>query len=96
MRSYYVYMLASKPYGTLYIGVTRDLLRRGAEHREGTAGGFTKRYGVNRLVWFEEHNDIRVAIQREKSLKKWPRQWKINLLERSNPHWDDLFASFRP
>jgi putative endonuclease len=96
MRSYYVYMLASKPYGTLYIGVTRDLFRRGAEHREGVAAGFTKRYGVKQLVWFEEHNDVRAAIQREKSLKKWPRQWKINLRERSNPYWDDLFANFRP
>jgi len=91
MRSSYVYMLANKPYGTLYIGVTGDLIRRAFQHREGAVQGFTKRYDVKRLVWFEEHGDIRAAITREKTLKKWPRQWKINLIEESNPHWADLF-----
>jgi putative endonuclease len=92
MRSSYVYILASKPYGTLYIGVTGDLIRRTFEHRNGAVEGFTKRYDVKRLVWFEEHADIIAAIAREKTLKKWPRQWKINLIERDNPHWADLFA----
>ena len=91
MRSSYVYMLASKLYGTLYIGVTGDLIRRIYQHREGSVEGFTKQYDVKRLVWFEQHEDIRAAIAREKTLKKWPRQWKINLIEETNPHWMDLY-----
>jgi len=89
-HNYYVYIMASRPYGTLYTGVTNDVAHRSAQHRGGQIPGFTKRYKVNRLVWFERFDDIRLAIQREKSIKRWPRQWKINLIERENPHWDDL------
>ena len=86
-----VYMMASRKHGTLYIGVTSELIQRVVEHREGLRGGFTEAYGVKRLVWFERHESIVAAIQREKSLKRYPRQWKINLIERDNPNWDDLF-----
>jgi len=87
-------MMASGQHGTLYIGVTSDLLNRVAQHRDGTLGGFTRRYGVKRLVWFELHDDIVTAIQREKSLKKYRREWKVNLIERENPKWADLYPSF--
>ncbi|HEX4712402.1 GIY-YIG nuclease family protein [Phenylobacterium sp.] len=87
-----VYIMADRMRGTLYIGVTSDLIRRVWEHREGVLPGFTKRYGLKRLVWHESFEDMSNAIQREKSLKRWPRQWKINLIERENPHWDDLYA----
>jgi putative endonuclease len=93
MRDAFVYMLASKPYGTIYIGVTGDLIRRGGQHREGAIEGFSKRYDVKRLVWFETTPNIAAAIQREKTLKHWPRAWKISLIERHNPNWDDLFDS---
>ena len=93
MHHYFVYLLASKPYGTLYIGVTNDLIRRVGEHRDGTASVFTRRYGVHRLVWFEHWHSIEGAIQRETSMKRWPRGWKINLIERHNPRWDDLYSS---
>lgn len=86
-----VYIMASRKYGTLYIGVTSDLANRVAQHREGVMDGFTKRYGVKRLVWFERHDSIVVAIQREKSLKKWKRRWKVDLIEMNNPDWNDLF-----
>jgi putative endonuclease len=86
-----VYMLASRRHGTLYIGVTSDLISRVAQHRDGALGGFTKRYDVKRLVWFERHDAITLAIRREKSLKKYKREWKINLIERENPGWADLF-----
>ena len=88
---YFVYMLSSKPQGTLYIGITNDLLRRVTEHREGLVPGFTKKYGVKRLVWFERHGDIRGAIAREKKLKRWRRDWKRSLIETDNPHWADLY-----
>jgi len=88
-----VYMMASRKHGTLYIGVTGTLVQRINEHREGLRAGFTKHYGVKRLVWFERHEGVVTAIQREKSLKKYPRQWKINLIERENPNWDDLFPA---
>ena len=88
-----VYMLTDRMRGTLYIGVTSQLSRRMWEHREGPYRGFTKTYGLKRLVWYEPFEDMSIAIQREKSLKRWPRQWKINLIERDNPHWDDLYAS---
>ena len=90
---YFVYILASQPQGTLYIGVTNDLRRRIEEHREGTASVFTNRYGVTMLVWYEQFANIETAIQREKSLKRWPRDWKMNLIERENPHWTDLYPS---
>ncbi|MBI1200192.1 MAG: GIY-YIG nuclease family protein [Phenylobacterium sp.] len=89
-----VYIMASGKHGTLYIGVTSDLLGRVSQHREGLIGGFTKRHGVKRLVWFELHDDILTAIHHEKRLKKYKREWKINLIERDNPNWDDLFPQF--
>ena len=88
---YYVYILASRIGGTLYIGVTNDLLRRVGEHREGVVAGFTKKYGVKRLVYFETFDDVDAAIAREKQLKGWNRVWKIRLIEKDNPNWDDLF-----
>ncbi|HVJ36071.1 MAG TPA: GIY-YIG nuclease family protein [Terriglobia bacterium] len=93
MRDAFVYMLASRPLGTIYIGVTGDLVRRCAEHRAGTIDGFTNRYEIKRLVWFESTPNISAAIQREKTLKHWPRTWKVALIEKNNPHWDDLFHS---
>jgi putative endonuclease len=90
-RTYWVYILASKLGGTLYIGVTNDLVRRVYEHRMGLADGFTKKYGIHRLVYFEPYSDIESAIQREKRLKKWKRAWKVQLIEQANPNWDDLY-----
>ena len=90
MKTYYVYMLASKRNGTLYIGVTNDLIRRVYEHKQGLVEGFTKKYKVDRLVFFEETNDVETAITREKQMKKWNRQWKIELIEKNNPEWKDL------
>lgn len=92
-RHYYVYILASKIGGTLYIGVTNDLVRRVYEHRENLAAGFTKKYEVHRLVYFEQHDNIEAAIQWEKRLKKWNRRWKIQLIEETNPNWSDLYPS---
>ena len=91
MRSSYVYILASKRNGTLYVGVTSDLVRRIWEHKNNLADGFTKRYRVHDLVWCEEHGTIQDAIQREKNIKEWKRAWKIELIERSNPLWRDLY-----
>ena len=79
--------------GTLYVGVTNDLARRVWEHREGLADGFTKKYGLKRLVYAEPHADIRFALQREKNLKHWSRAWKVRLILETNPNWDDLFDS---
>lgn len=92
MREYnfFVYLMASRWNGTLYCGVTNDLLRRVVEHRDGAAEGFTAKYGVSRLVWFEQHSDINEAIQREKRIKKWNREWKVALIEKENPEWRDL------
>lgn len=84
------YILASKRNGTLYIGVTSDLIRRMHEHRTGSVAGFTREYGIKRLMWFERHDTMEEAILREKRLKKWNRAWKITLIEDLNPHWDDL------
>src|SRR3569833_2890402 len=86
-----VYIMASRKHGTLYVGVTSDLRNKIAQHREGSGSGFTQRYGVKRLVWYELHEAIADAIQRETSLKRYKREWKINLVERHNPNWDDLF-----
>ena len=94
-RQYYVYILASKPNGTLYIGMTNNLARRVWEHRQGLVGGFTKRYKVHRLVYCECFARPREAIQREKRLKKWNRAWKIQLIESSNPDWEDLYETVR-
>ena len=85
-----VYITASGRNGTLYIGVTSDLINRSFDHRNGVKPGFTSRYGVKDLVYFEQHGDIHAAIKREKTLKKWSRQWKVNLIERDNPRWTDL------
>ena len=93
MKGGWVYIMTNRPNGTLYVGVTADLARRVWEHREGSVEGFTKRYGLRRLVHAEWHEDIRDAIQREKNLKHWPRAWKLSLIGRSNPHWDDLYDS---
>lgn len=88
---YFVYMLASRRNGTLYIGVTNALMRRTFEHMNDLMDGFTKKYGVHRLVWFENYDNIDVAIAREKQLKGWNRAWKIKLIEKSNPGWNDLY-----
>jgi putative endonuclease len=86
-----VYMMASGQHGTIYVGVTSNLILRISQHREGVMDGFTRRYGVTRLVWFETYDSIVEAIQREKSLKKYKREWKVNLIERTNPKWADLY-----
>ena len=83
--------MASKRNGTLYIGVTSDLLKRIWEHKNNLVDGFTKRYGVHQLVWYELHESIESAILREKHLKEWKRKWKLQLIEKSNPEWQDLF-----
>ena len=90
-KSYYVYILASKRDGTLYIGVTSNLVKRAWQHREGLVDGFTKTYNVKRLVWFEAHEDVTAAITREKQIKKWNRAWKIDLIQEHNPQWRDLY-----
>ena len=92
MLGYFVYILASGQDGTLYVGVTNDLVRRVAEHREGGIAGFTAKYGVKRLVWYEIHDSVEAAIRREKRLKKWSRAWKVALIEEANPQWQDLWA----
>ena len=88
---FWVYILASQPGGTLYVGVTNNLVRRIFEHREGLVRGFTKRYGVKMLVYFEQHETAIAAIQREKNIKHWPREWKIDLIVCKNPDWRDLY-----
>ena len=88
---YYVYILASKPHGTLYVGVTNDLTRRVHEHRIGAVAGFTKKHGIKQLVYFESSESAEGAIYREKLIKRWPRDWKRNLIERENPQWRDLY-----
>ncbi|HEX3485924.1 MAG TPA: GIY-YIG nuclease family protein [Micropepsaceae bacterium] len=92
MMQYCVYILASRHYGTLYTGVTSDLARRVHQHKSDLLRGFTSRYRVHNLVWFETHADIREAIRREKQIKGWNRAWKIRLIERGNPDWDDLYG----
>jgi len=92
-KQMYVYILASKKNGTLYIGVTNDLVRRVYQHRENLIDGFTKEYGVHRLVYFEIYDDPERAIQREKTMKRYVRQWKINLIEQDDPDWTDLYES---
>ncbi len=88
---FFVYLLASEPYGTLYIGLTTNLSRRVWEHKNKLVPGFTAKYGVDRLVWFEIHDDREAALRREKQLKEWNRDWKINLIESNNRHWVDLY-----
>jgi putative endonuclease len=91
--SFYVYLLASRRYGTLYLGVTNDLVRRVYEHKTKAVPGFTVRYEVDRLVWYETYDEPVPAITREKELKKWRRDWKIRLIEEQNPEWRDLYQT---
>ena len=93
MRQGYVYILASKRNGTLYIGVTTDLAARIFAHRNGTGSAFTKKYGVKILVWYETYDMVTDAIQRETTLKHWLRKWKLKLIEKTNPNWEDLYES---
>ena len=91
MAGGYVYILTNRPNGILYVGVTNDLIRRVFEHRSGFVDGFTKRYGLKRLVYFERFDNIRDAIQREHNIKHWPRTWKVRKILVDNPDWDDLY-----
>ena len=91
MKMGFIYILASKRNGTLYTGVTSNLLKRVAEHKRRLAEGFSKKYGVQMLVYYEVYDDIRDAIAREKQLKRWKREWKLDLIEGFNPHWRDLY-----
>ena len=91
MKGGWVYILTNKRNGTLYVGVTSEIARRAWEHREGVAEGFTRRYGLKYLVYVEHHAEIADAIHREKRIKTWPRAWKINLIQSSNPDWKDLY-----
>ncbi|MCC7036862.1 MAG: GIY-YIG nuclease family protein [Alphaproteobacteria bacterium] len=92
-NQYFVYILASKKRGTLYIGVTSDLVKRVYEHKNKLAEGFTKKYNVSQLVYFESSGDVKAAIQREKQLKDWKRDWKMELIEKDNPDWLDLYST---
>ena len=87
----WVYLMSNRRNGTLYVGSSTHLARRTWEHREGVVDGFTKQYGLKRLVYFERHDDIRTARQREQTIKHWPRSWKVRLIHRDNPEWDDLY-----
>ena len=93
MKNYYVYILSSEQNGTIYTGVTSDIVKRVYEHRNGVVEGFTKKYGVHNLVWFETHNSAVTAINRERQIKKWKRAWKLNLIEEQNPQWTDLYEN---
>ena len=93
MTSFYVCLLASRRHGTIYLGVTNDLVRRVYQHKAKVLPGFTSRYGADRLVWFEIYDDPATAISREKELKKWRRDWKIRLIEEQNPEWRDLYET---
>ena len=94
--TYYVYILASRRNGTLYVGVTNDLVRRVYEHKQGVVPGFTKKHEVHHLVHFELFGEIAEAIAREKRLKRWLRKWKLELIEKTNPTWRDLYEDFTP
>jgi putative endonuclease len=93
MAGGYVYILTNRPNGILYVGVTNDLIRRVFEHRSGFVEGFTKRYGLKRLIYFEKFDDIRDAIQREHNIKHWSRAWKVRTIVAANPDWDDLYPT---
>ena len=92
MRRYYIYIMSNQPNGTLYIGVTSNLIKRVYEHKYASLDSFTKKYGLKRLVYYEECSDVGSAIQREKNLKNWKRDWKIKLIEHGNPSWNDLWS----
>ena len=89
----YTYIITNKKYGTLYIGVTSNLVKRIYEHKQKIVSGFSKQYNLNKLIYFETHNSIEDAIKREKQLKNWQRQWKIDLIEKENPNWNDLYET---
>ncbi len=93
---FFVYLLASRHYGTLYVGSTIYLARRVWEHKTRAVPGFTAKYGVDRLVWFEVHETLEAALIRERQIKRWKRDWKINRIESENPHWVDLYLSLSP
>jgi putative endonuclease len=90
-RQFYVYILTNQRYGTLYVGITNDLIRRVWEHKNNVVKGFTHEHGLHRLVWYEVHATAYEAITREKRIKKWHRDWKVNLIQEANPGWDDLY-----
>ena len=92
MSTHYVYILASRQYGTLYVGVTNDLIQRVYAHKNNFVKGFTSKYGVHKLVYFEQCEDFESAVQREKHIKEWKRKWKIELIEKRNPEWRDLYG----
>jgi putative endonuclease len=92
-RAYWVYMMASRRNGTLYVGVTNNLARRASEHRSGKGSEFVTKYQVTQLVWYEGYHDVNEAIAREKQLKKWERRWKLELIEKMNPEWNDLYLT---
>jgi putative endonuclease len=93
MKTFYVYILCSKRNGTLYVGVTSDLVKRIYEHKNNLVEGFTKKYSVHRLAWYETHESAESAITREKQIKKWKRVWKLKMIEQNNPDWNDLFGN---
>jgi putative endonuclease len=92
-KAYYVYILASAPYGTLYVGMTSDLVQRVWQHKEELVEGFTKEHQIKQLVWYEVHAEALPAITREKRIKRWNRDWKVNLIQEINPNWIDLYPS---
>ena len=94
-RQFYVYILTNRPYGTLYVGTTSDLVRRAWEHRNDVVEGFTHDHCLHRLVWYEVHGDRYSALAREKLIKKWHRDWKVNLIQKMNPSWDDLYDAIK-
>jgi putative endonuclease len=93
MKNFYVYILSNKRNGTLYTGVTSDLIKRVYEHKNKLVNGFTKKYNIRSLVWYEIHETADTAINREKQIKKWNRKWKLELIERDNPEWNDLYEN---
>ncbi|MEZ5690041.1 MAG: GIY-YIG nuclease family protein [Rickettsiales bacterium] len=96
MKNFFVYIMASKPYGVLYVGITSDLIKRVWQHKEGAVDGFTKKYQIKNLIYYETHESTESAILREKRIKKWNRSMKIDLIERQNPLWEDLYKSLFP
>jgi putative endonuclease len=92
-RQFYVYMLANRPYGTLYVGITNELLKRVWQHKSDLVEGFTREHQVHDLVWYEVHSTAYEAITREKTIKRWHRDWKVNLIQRMNPRWEDLYPA---
>ena len=96
MNTYFVYIVTNRPRDVLYTGVTNDIVRRAWEHRNSAVPGFSRKYNTRTLVWYEAYGDIELAIQREKRIKRWKRAWKINLIERNNPGWLDLWYELNP